>query len=399
MPIPVAVPRLGWNMEEGTFVEWLKADGDTVRPGEAVFRLEGEKATEEIESLDGGVLHIPSDGPKPGDRVAVGAVIGYLLQPGDAVPTPNSPSPVEAREGEAPAEPRTADGSAGASPSRVTTVQRATPAISPRARRLAALLGIDWAKLKGSGRTGRIRERDVAAVASISPAATDRRIPITPLRRTIASRMMESRQTTAPVTLTSAVDVTNLVNLRGQFKVVTDGGRVPSYTDFLVKLVAVALQKHPLLTAHWTPAGILPAEQIDIGIAIDTDAGLLVPVLRNVPELGLRNLAARTRELIKHARAGELSASEMQGGCFTVTNLGSFGIDAFTPIINPPECAILGVGRIERRPVMDGDRVVGREMVTLSLTFDHRIVDGGPAARFLQTLAECIANPGPWISS
>ena len=124
-----------------------------------------------------------------------------------------------------------------------------------------------------------------------------------------------------------------------------------------------------------------------------------MPVVRNVPALGLREIATQSRELIDRARKGELSATEMHGGCFTITNLGAFGIDAFTPIINPPACAVLGIGRIERRPVMDGDRVIGRHLVTLSLTFDHRIVDGAPAARFLQTIAACVQNPAPWVSS
>ena len=261
------------------------------------------------------------------------------------------------------------------------------------------MLGIDWSKLKGGGRTGRIRERDVADVARISPAPAERSIHLTPLRRTIAARMVASRQSTAPVTLTSVVDATNLVNLRNQFKMVANGLPVPTYTDFLVKLTAVAIQKHPLLAARWSETGLTTAKRIDIGIAVDTDAGLLVPVLRDVPALGLRQVAEQMRELIGRAHRGTLSMSEMQGGRFTITNLGAFGIDAFTPIINPPECAVLGVGRIERRPVMDGERVIGRELLTLSLTFDHRIVDGAPAARFLQTLAKCIENPGPWVSS
>ncbi len=224
-------------------------------------------------------------------------------------------------------------------------------------------------------------------------------IPLTPVRKATAARMTRSRQTTAPVTLTSAVDATNLVNLRGQFKAAADGTPVPSFTDFLVKLVAVALQKHPLLGARWTDAGLVLPERINIGIAVDTDAGLFVPVVRDVPALGLRRLAKRSRELIDDARDGAISAADLQDGCFTITNLGAFGIDAFTPIINPPETAILGVGRIERRPVLEGDRVVGRDFVTLSLTFDHRVVDGAPAARFLQTLGKCIENPGPWVSS
>lgn len=385
MPIPVTVPRLGWNMEEGTFVEWLKADGDAVRPGDVVFRLEGEKAVEEVESLDGGVLHVPAGGPRPGDRVAVGAVIAYLLQPGEEPPI--APTAPVVPRGEKPVEPGPSPG-----PVEMTRAHLPAPAISPRARRLARRLGIDWSNLPGSGRTGRIRERDVAAAA-------DRVIPLTPVRRIIAARMVESRQTTAPVTLTTAVDATNLVSLRRQLRAAADAGPVPSYTDFFVKLAAVALRQHPLLAARWTDAGLVPAGRIDVGFAVDADAGLLVPVVRDVPALGLRELAARSRELTDRARRGELHAGEMRGGCFTVTNLGGYGIDAFTPVINPPECAVLGVGRIDRRPVMDGDRVVGRDVVTLSLTFDHRVVDGGPAARFLQTLARCVEDPGPWVST
>ena len=402
MPIPVSVPRLGWNMEHGIFVEWLKADGAVVKPGDAVFRLEGEKATEDIESLDAGTLHIPANGPKPGDKLAVGAVIGYLLREGEGVPA--AVDPPTSRDAGLPA------GSAGRRGGLVAeelsdTKREAVPlgsrhlpkqgAITPRARRLAARFGVDASHVGGTGRNGRVRERDVAALAPTPPPDA---VPLTATRKAIAARMIESRRTTAPVTLTSIVDATNLVNLREQFKS-AGGDSVPSYTDFFVKLAAVALQKYPPLASRWTADGILPAANIDIGFAVDTGAGLLVPVVRNVPALGLRQVAARSRELMGRARTGELSARDMTGACFTITNLGAFGIDAFTPIINPPECAILGVGRIERRPVMDGDRVVGREMVTLSLTFDHRIVDGAPAARFLQALAACVANPAPWVSS
>lgn len=419
MPIPVTIPRLGWNMEEGTFIEWLKAEGDTIRAGEALFRLEGEKSVEEIETLESGILHIIANGPKPGDRVAVGVTIGFLLQAGEDVPTGERPGfvsqPVFSTEPVAsPAVRRMArergielESILGSGPGgRITaedipqpqTSKDGKPLISPRARRLATRIGLDWSSVQGSGRNGRIRERDVAAITQPSPNQIGKVTPHTTIRKTIAARMLASRQATAPVTLTTDVDATNIVNLRGQFKA-ADSGVAPSYTDFLVKLVGVALQRHPQLGACWTDAGIVLAERIDIGIAVDTEAGLLVPVIRNVPALGLRQVAVHSRELIELARRGELPANEMQGGCFTITNLGAYGIDAFTPIINPPECAILGVGRIERRPVMDGDRVIGRDMVTLSLTFDHRIVDGAPAARFLQTLAQLIENPGPWLMS
>jgi pyruvate dehydrogenase E2 component (dihydrolipoamide acetyltransferase) len=210
--------------------------------------------------------------------------------------------------------------------------------------------------------------------------------------------MLASHHSTAPVTLTTTADAVNLVNLRNQFKA-AGGDNVPSYTDFLVKLTAVALAKHPLLNARWEGEQIVTPPDIHIGIAVDTDAGLLVPVVRDVPVLGLRQLSARTRDLATRARARQLVADELRGGTFTLTNLGAFDIDAFTPIINYPQCAILGIGRIERRPVVVGEQVVARDQVTLSLTFDHRIVDGAPAARFLQTLRSLIENPGPALMS
>jgi len=410
MPTPITVPRLGWNMETGTFVEWLKRDGETVQPGDRLYRLEGEKSVEEIESFDGGVLFIPPDAPKPGDSVAVGAVLGYLLREGEARAEP--PPPTSRTDGSAGASlsqstppPRLAEPVAspsvrrqarekgidlqsvsGSGPGgRITETDLAPRTISPRARRLAERHGIDWTTLRGSGKIGRIRERDIPVPQSPGGAPSS--------RRAIAARMMASRQNTAPVTLTSVVDATNLVNLREQFKAVESPA--PSFTDFFLKLAAAALQKHPQLAARWTDSGIVMPDRFDLGFAVDTDAGLLVPVVRDVPSLGLRQIAVRSRELIDLARGGRLASRDMEGGCFTITNLGAFGIDAFTPIINYPECAILGIGRIERRPAMDGDRVIGREQVTLSLTFDHRIVDGAPAARFLQTLATMVANPGP----
>nr|WP_162672360.1 dihydrolipoamide acetyltransferase family protein [Gemmata massiliana]VTS01110.1 branched-chain alpha-keto acid dehydrogenase subunit e2 : Catalytic domain of components of various dehydrogenase complexes OS=Sulfolobus islandicus (strain Y.N.15.51 / Yellowstone \ len=402
MPIPVSIPRLGWNMEEGVFVEWLKADGDAVKSGDAVFRLEGEKATEDIESLDVGTLHIPATGPKMGDRLPVGAVIGYLLQAGEAPPTGAPPTNGESTHAPPTAEvvenPSTASENVQPLADRANHAEAAVAltAITPRARRLAARTGADVSHVRGTGRNGRVRERDIAALAPTVPSGDT--IPLTATRRAIAAKMVESRQTTAPVTLTAQVDATNLVNLREQFKA-AGSERVPSYTDFLLKFAAVALQKHSGLASQWTDAGIVPAKSLDIGIAVDTESGLLVPVVRNVPALGLRQLAEQTSQLIDRTRRGALSTRDMQGGCFTITNLGAFGIDAFTPIINAPECAILGVGRIERRPVMDGDRVVGRDLLVLSLTFDHRIVDGAPAARFLQALAQCVENPAPWVSS
>jgi pyruvate dehydrogenase E2 component (dihydrolipoamide acetyltransferase) len=202
----------------------------------------------------------------------------------------------------------------------------------------------------------------------------------------------------APVTLTTRADATNLVGLRKQFQATASSpAELLSYTDLVVKLAAVALRQHPMLQGQWRDEGIFVPDRVDIALAVDTDAGLLVPVIREADRLTLRQVAAKSRELTEKARAGKLTAAEMAGATFTVTNLGAFGIDAFTPIIHLPQCAVLGVGRIAREPVVVGERVAPGDVVTLSVTFDHRVVDGAPAARFLATLRSCIEQPVPWL--
>jgi len=211
--------------------------------------------------------------------------------------------------------------------------------------------------------------------------------------------MIEGSQSTAPVTLTTSADATNLVSLRRQFKAAIQMADdiVPGYIDIAARLVARALQEHPALNRQWIDGEIVSPGGIHIAIAIDTPVGLVAPVLRDVPSLGVREIAARTNDLKRRAHASQLKPEDLYGGTFTITNLGAFGIDAFTPIINVPQCAILGLGRIERRPAVVGDQIVPRDTMTLSLTFDHRIVDGAPAARFLATVSHAIENPGPWL--
>jgi len=214
----------------------------------------------------------------------------------------------------------------------------------------------------------------------------------------IAARMLASLRATAPVTLMTTADATNLVNLRTQLKAAqTPGQALPTYTDLIVKLTGLALRGHPALNARWEEDRVVHAKGIHIGIAVDTEAGLLVPVVCDAADLPLRQLAERTRDLVERARARRLKAEEMQGGTFTVSNLGAYGVDAFTPIINLPECAVLGVGRIHARPAVVGGQVVPRDELTLSLTFDHRIVDGAPAARFLSTVRTYLENPAAWL--
>ncbi|HWG42974.1 MAG TPA: dihydrolipoamide acetyltransferase family protein [Gemmataceae bacterium] len=380
MATTIIVPRLGWSMEEGTFAGWLKVDGERIKPGDVLFVLESDKSAEEIESLDAGILRIPPDGPQPGDKVTVGQVLAHLLAEGEAVPEIHVEKTVEVAS------------VVIAPPITSPTVQR-KQAISPRARRVARELGIDCNGLTGSGRNGRIRERDIRAATAGSSGG--RLIPHTNIRRTIAARMVAGVTQAAPVTLTTKFDATNLVALRNQFKAADE--IIPSFTDLIVKLTAVALRQHPLLQAQWRDDGLFVPERIDIAVAVDTEAGLLVPVLRAVNNQTLRQIVAQSRELIEQTRAGRLSADQMRDATFTITNLGGVGIDAFTPILYLPQCAVLGVGRIVREPAVQGDRIVPRDMLTLSLTFDHRVVDGAPAAQFLQTLRICLEQPAPWL--
>jgi pyruvate dehydrogenase E2 component (dihydrolipoamide acetyltransferase) len=443
MVYEIVIPRLGWSMEEGTFVGWLKKDGDPIHRGDAVFELEGEKASQDVEAVDEGLLRIPPTGPQPGQVLKVGAVIGYLVEQAEeipwaaAIPSINKPSLTDsalpppaspsvrrqAREagvaitdvaGTGPGgrvlladihrvstasqdrEPQTAllPATSPSTPSRVVVA-------SPRARRVATELGVDWKSLPGTGAEGRIRECDVRQAASVGLPAAEaahggRRIPITSRRRVIAQRMLAGRQQTVPVTLTTRADATNLVNLREQFKSVGGQLSIPSYQDIIIKIVAEVLKRHPLLAGRWEEDGIVtPADtEMNLGMAVDTEQGLLVPVIRNVLGLSVAELSDQSRQLISRARSGQLSAAEMQGSVFTITNLGAFGIEAFTPIINFPESAILGLGAIRFEAiVLDSGQIVARHQLTLSLTFDHRLVDGAPAARFLNEVVAALSNP------
>lgn len=444
MAIEILVPRLGWTMEEGIFGEWLKPDGAAIAVGDLLFTIETDKATQEVESLEAGILHIAPGGPQPGDVVLVGAVLGHLLAAGEIAPSSLPAASAPPAEKAAPAQPAEQRGS------NPPVTSGNAPTISPRARRVAAELGVDWSGLTGSGRTGRIIERDIRAAATaqqpaaetkitpvarrlaeevgidlaeITPAKPGSRIqredveaaiaarssaptparssaaPLSRIRRLIAQRMAESAHTTAPVTLTTEADATEFVALRDRLKA-TLGSRnlpVPSYNDLLIKLVAVALQNHPNLNATWQENEILLHQSVHVGLAVDTAEGLLVPVVRDAHAKSVRQIAADTHALIAAAQSRSLGPDDLTGGTFTVTNLGMYNIDAFTPIINLPQCAILGVGRIVARPAVVNDAVVPRKMMALSLTFDHRVVDGAPAARFLDAIREFVEEPTLWL--
>ena len=404
MAFEITVPRLGWSMEEGTFAGWQKKDGDVVRPGEVLFELEGEKALQEVEALDGGILRLLPNGPTPGTVLKVGSVVGYLVAEGEVLPAGTNTEPRSFTKPRA--EIMHLSQQPEQSPNRIPERSHAPLAnlqsiATPRARRAAARMGVDWTTLTGSGKNGRIRERDVLAAAtsvgagSSASQVTGRRVPVSGRRQVIADRLSESARRTVPVTITTRADATNLMSLREQFKS-TGQKPVPAIHDIVAKLVAAELIQFPMMAARWDGDAIVLSEPQDIhvSLAVDTDDGLLVPVLRHVTSTPLVALTEESSRLIKKARDGRLSSAEMQGGVFTISNLGSFGIDFFTPVINLPETAILGLGAIRREPVVANDgQVVVRHMMSLSLTFDHRVIDGAPAAKFLQALVAAIASP------
>ncbi len=469
MATEIVMPRLGWTMEEGVLVEWIKHDGDMVQPGDIVFTVESDKALNEIESFEGGILRIPPDSPPPGSKILVGGLLAYLVQPDELAPFEKATQTSSPVPRSASSEETSVVGAQHASPAGITsstTRNGNMPTISPRARRVAHELGVDWTAIEGSGRTGRIVERDVRAfvaqqpavspvavspaVTAINisplahrvadelsvdlgklaaampgkrieradverfaaqaaqpiapsitqPAAQGMRAPIPNVRRIIADRMATSAHTAAPVTLTTEVDATELVQLRKQLKAQAGNQVVPAYTDLLAKLVAHTLAEHPMLNARFDGDDIVQSEAVHIGLAVDTERGLLVPVIRDAQAKSIRQIAQTSADLAERARTGKLKPDELQGSTFSITNLGMYEIDAFTPIINLPECAILGVGRIVPKQVVidaDAERVAIRHMLFLSLTFDHRLVDGAPAARFLQRIKQFIEQPYLWL--
>ncbi len=460
MPKEITVPRLGWSMEEGTFGEWLKSPGDLVRPGDMVFLLDGDKATHEIESFDTGTLCIPHDAPQPGETVTVGQVIGFLLAEGESAPasvravsatssgnaaatppeTPTSALPASSfppsvhgprKRAAGPAARRSArelgiDLNAVLTPDPTGRVlcedvlrtaemrtqvasgnrSEARAASTPRARRRAQELGIDWTQLRGTGRGGRIRERDVLAASAASaaiatPVARTERPPVAPgrhqpassMRRVLAQQMLAGVHQTAPVTLMTKVDASTLVALRERWRATPLGNCLPSYNDLFIKLAAMALRELPEMNACWHCDGIWIFDSINIALAVDTASGLLAPVIHNADQLTLTQIAARSRELTERARSSKLTQSQLEGGTFTVTNLGMLGVDAFTPILNLPQAAILGIGRIVQEPIVRDGRVEVGQTLSLSLTFDHRVLDGAPAARWLQRFSQMILLP------
>ena len=391
------MPSLGMYTTEGTVTGWLKEPGSQVNAGEPLVEVTTEKAVYQVEAPEAGVFH---------PAAAIGAVIpdqgliGHILAPGEDPPAAAQP-----------AAPRAAPVAAPPGPSAPTGAPRAAGEplrASPAARKLAQEQGIDVTTLTGTGPGGRIVEADVmAAVArkdsapsapqaapapSAVPAApvgpprkVRERIPLVGIRRSIAERLRGSQSTTASVTLTREVDAEAFWAARERLKERFPGG-LP-FDALFVKLLAAALVERPELNAVIEGDAILLLGEVHVGVAVAVPGGLLVPVVRDADKRPLGEVAADVLALSAKARAGQLRAEDMAGGTFTITNLGNYGVDAFSPIINPPQAGILGIGRILPRAVVRDGQIVARRTCVLSLTFDHRVADGAPAAQLLDAVA------------
>ncbi len=394
----VNMPKLGQTMEEGTVLTWLKQQGERVARGEPLVQIETDKVVCDIEAVQSGLLH--SILAREGEKIPVGNAIAVIAAEGETVNVATllgTPPPSHTRLAATTA-PEHRVSAPSASPQ--MSAMRAPTApqdirISPAARKLAREHRMPLERLQGTGPAGRIVvedvERAIAAQTTATPSERVRRIiPLTGIRGTIAQRMAQSWAQVAHVTEVMEVDMTEAAALRRRRLAVWErefGVRV-SLTDLLTFAVSRTLPQFPDLNARLEGQEIKVLEEIHLGVAVATAEGLIVPVIRHADQRSLADLAQQSAHLAEKAHARKLTLDEVSGGTFTITNLGTYGIDLFTPIVNYPQCAILGVGRIAERPVVVPGRIDVRSMMYLSLSFDHRIIDGAPAAIFLQKLKE-----------
>jgi pyruvate dehydrogenase E2 component (dihydrolipoyllysine-residue acetyltransferase) len=375
----VLLPLLGDVMTEGTITTWYQPDGADVREGEPLYQVETDKVNLTVDSPASGTLQrVVAEG----ETVPVGAVIARLDSVAARAPVTDASSRPESVGAAAVSDATDKHASPSARTGPMAEVEvRATPA----ARALARELGVDLRRL-ANGR--RLREADVRAHAQDRQATA-----LAGRRRVIAERMRASLAQTAQLTVSMEVDMTDALVLRDQLKQLAAEDRRPTVTDLVIRAAVLALAEHPALNATLSGGHLQVYSEIHMGIAVDADDGLIVPVVRDAQRLDLFGLVARTREVTSRARNTMLQPEEVQGGTFTVTSLGPLGVDFFTPILNPPQVAILGIGRVFPRLVLQSGRVAERQMLYLNLSFDHQAVDGAPAARFLQSLKRFLELP------
>ena len=394
MAVKLLMPKLGLNMVEGQVTEWVKKEGDLVKKGDAIYIVETDKVTNEVEAPENGKL--VKILVKEGEVVPVRQVVGILAGEGEEVDI--NALLAETMPGSPVANPSTQTAAA----EKVAAPIAASPSggqvmASPLAKRLAAEKGIDLAEISGSGPGGRITTEDIEkaiaskGTSSISGELPGRLVPLSGVRKVVAERMALSAKTIPMVTLNSELDVTTAVNYRESLKKAgKEKSEIPGYNAIFAYLSAKALKEFPYLNATFTDKGIRLIDVVNIGVAVDTPEGLLVVVVRDADKKNVLEINSELNALAERAQNHKSAPSDLGGSTFTITNLGMAGVDSFNPIINPPEAGILGIGRfIEKEIVKDGKTQHGFTAI-FSLTFDHRVIDGAPAARFLQHLNELI---------
>ena len=442
MPSEIYLVKVGMTMTEGVVDEWYVDDGATVSPGALLYRLETEKVNLDVEAeTEGTVRHLV----RAGQTLEPGDVVGFIYAPGEDIPE-NLPTPAARAPGDTPsvepgktppAPPAPAAGerrpaspaarklagelgidlaavngtgprgritredveqAAAAPPAAPPAADAARRPASPAARKLATELGVDLASVPGTGPRGRITRDDVEqaaqrpAPATPAPAASGE--PLRGMRKTIAERMHASLANSAQLTLDMEVEMDDAVKLRTQLVAEWEAEGVrPGYTDLVMLAAARALPRHPRMNSALVDDAIVGSEAVHMGMAVALDEGLVVPVVHDAAGKDLKTIAQESSVLAERARAGALTLDDVQGGTFTVTSLGMYGVDGFTPILNAPQTGILGVGRIYEGVSWEGDTPVRRQRMRLSLTWDHRVIDGAPAAQFLATVREYLEAP------
>ena len=442
MPIQILMPALSPTMTEGTLAKWLKAEGDEVRSGDVIAEIETDKATMEVEAVDEGVLGkiLVGEGT---EGVPVNQAIALLLEDGEdkaaldgfEVPAaaPAAPAPAESAPAATAAAPATAPAAAPAptpTPAPAAPPAQAAPApqpvangqggrgfASPLARRLAKAAGIDIAAIKGTGPHGRVVKRDVEAAEKAPPkpaaapmpallpgTAEPTLVPHSGVRKVIARRLTEADRDIPQFYLTIDCEIDRLLAARKEINdaapVDKESGK-PAYkvsvNDMVVKACALALRKVPQVNASWSDDAVIQYNTVDVSVAVATEGGLITPIIRNADLKGLAAISEEMKELAGRARQGKLMPEEYQGGGFSVSNLGMFGIKDFTSIINPPQACILAVAAGEERPVVRGGEIVVRTIMSVTLTCDHRVVDGALGARWLQAFKPLIESPATML--
>lgn len=392
MPISVVMPALEMAQETGKLISWLKKEGERVAKGEPLLEIETDKAVMEVESPGDGLL--AGIKVEPGAEVPVGRTIAWIVQPGETPPA--GETIVESGRKSTPAAATALVTSTTSGPA--VQVAPGKPKASPKAKRLAAERAVDLSQVRGSGADGEILTSDILAAAEAPPQA----MPVesaSSIARLMAERTTQSWTTVPHFYLVRDVDAGALNEFRDRLspEIEKTQGVKLTHTDLLVALIARALGKHPRINASWVQNRVRTNAEVNVGIAIAVEEGVVAPVIHHADKLAPAEIAVRRRELVEKARAGKLRPQDLAGGTFTISNLGMFGVDAFTAIITPPQAAILAVGRIADRVVALNGQASVRPMLTMTLSSDHRVVDGARAAEFLKDVAEAVTSPASWL--